>query len=102
MNSYITHLKKQLLEQPLNYGYQDAKSLLDMLYCCYSENNPIGDSSIRKSFSVLDSYLSRLTLAENDLITDTVCDLCLQHERLAFLAGIRIGVLLFSELEASP
>ena len=38
MNRYIEKLKTFLAEQPLHCEYTDANSILEMLYCYYSED----------------------------------------------------------------
>lgn len=99
MKQYIDTLKKHLVEHPPNYGYHNAYCLLDMLCSCYMESNHADSASIRQAFAELDLHLEQLPLKENDAIFDVVCDLCTEHQRLAFIAGVQVGMRLFSELE---
>lgn len=40
-----------------------------------------------------------LALQEFDPVFDTVSDLCIDHERLAFYEGLRLGITLMQELK---
>lgn len=98
MNPYIKKLNAYLCEHPPKYGYPDVESLLEMLYRYYAECNPLDNAAIKQGFVKLDHLLSRFTIRENDEVIDTVCGLCSQHERLAFIAGVHVGTRLVSEL----
>ena len=99
MNPYIQKLQTYLAAHPPNYGYPDADTLLDMLYCRYSECNPLDNRAIKEGFKKLDHFLERFTVQECDPVLDTLCDLCLQHERVGFTAGVQVGMRLATELD---
>ena len=44
MNRYIENLKSFLAEQTSNYTYDDAGSLLEMLYYYYTASNPVDNA----------------------------------------------------------
>lgn len=98
MNRYIENLKSFLAQRSPDYGYEDANSLLEMLYYYYTANNPVDNAQIRCQFRDLDEILSKLTLAENDKVFLLASQLCIAHERQAFLEGIHVGLRLFQEL----
>ena len=98
MNPYIQNLKTYLATHPPNYGYPDANTLLDMLYCCYSEYNPLDNRAINDGFKKLNHFLDRFTVQECDPVLDTLSDLCQQHEHVAFNAGVQVGIRLAAEL----
>ncbi len=98
MNPYVEKLKTHLMEQTQNYGYSNASSLLEMLYCFYTSENPIDSESIRARFESMDDILSALSLKENNEIFGLTCDLCMEYERRAFLEGLHVGVRLITEL----
>ena len=50
------------------------------------------------SFKKLDDILCKLSLSENDVDFSIACDLCIAHDRQAFLDGIHVDMRLFSEL----
>ena len=102
MNRYIENLKSFLSKQAPNYLYDDANSLLEMLCYYYTISNPVNNAVIRCQFKELDDVLCRLSLPEIDAVFSLTCDLCVSHERQAFLDGIHVGMRLFSELNELP
>lgn len=101
MNRYIENLKSFLAEQT-NYIYDDANSLLEMLYYYYTASNPVDNAVIRCQFKELNDVLRHLSLTEIDAVFSLAGDLCVTHERKAFLDGIHVGMQLFSELNELP
>lgn len=98
MHQYAQTIRAFLLLHRPNYGDGDVHSLLEMLYQVYVEYNPFDTPRIRECFSQLDHLLSPLTLADTDRVFALVCHLCSEHEKLAFLEGIRVGAALSEEL----
>ncbi len=72
---------------------------MEFLYWHYAENNPIDNQKIRTSFTKLRQQYPHLSLGTFDPIFTAVSDLCAEHERLAFLEGLRLGVTLMTEVE---
>ncbi|MBQ8748230.1 MAG: hypothetical protein IJZ14_00230 [Oscillospiraceae bacterium] len=102
MNRYIENLKSFLAEQTPNYIYADANSLLEMLYYYYTTSNPVDNAIIRCQFKELNDVLCQLSLTQIDAVFSLVGDLCVSHERQAFLDGIYVGMQLFSALNELP
>ncbi len=96
MQNYIKALQDYCKQNPLNHG--GAESVMEFLYWHYAENNPIDNQKIRNSFTKLRRQYPHLSLEEFDPIFTVVSDLCAEHERLAFLEGLRLGVTLMTEL----
>lgn len=103
MNLFVSVDQKQLLDvlrnceaHPLDYG--DSESLLDVLYWNYAENNPLDNQKIKDGFAALRSQFPHLSMQEFDPVFNTISELCLEHERVAFMDGIRLGMLLLAEL----
>lgn len=96
MKEYLKILEEHFKQNPPNHG--DMESVLEVLYRYYAENNPIDNQKIRDSFAKLRSQFPNLSLQEFDPIFDTVSDLCLEDQRLAFQEGLRLGVTLMIEL----
>ena len=90
MNPYITVLSKHLVENM----DMDPEVLSELLYNLYRELNPLDSEKIRAVYQDLDKELERLPLREADEIWYQICGLCSEHERDAFLYGIRVGILL--------
>ncbi len=99
MQRYLQVLLDYYKQNPPNHG--DAESVLDLLYWHYAEFNPIDNQKIRDSFASLRKQYSHLSMQEFDPIFTTVSDLCAEHERLAFLEGLRLGVVLMQELSTN-
>ncbi len=96
MQQYIKALQDYCKYNPLNHG--DAESVMEFLYWHYAENNPIDNQKIRDSFASIRQQFPHLSMEKFDPIFTTVSDLCVEHERLAFLEGLRLGVTLMTEL----
>ena len=102
MNRYIDKLKAFLAEQAPCFGYDDASSLLEMLYYYYTTANPVDNAVIRCQFKELDDILSRLSTEDNSAVTALACDLCAAYDRQAFLDGVHVGMRLLAELHELP
>ena len=96
MNPYIEKLKQQIEEYPPDYG--DGNSILMLLYEAYNQVNNLDDEQIRDDFDTLYQAMNGMELREMDKIIYPVCTLCRDHERSGFVAGVKVGVLLQSEL----
>ena len=99
IEKYIQALKKLALSDGLNLG--DADTVLEMLYECYNENHPYDNEEIKADFNELYQLMNGMELREMDKIIYPVCKLCRDHERSGFIEGIKVGVLLFLELNKS-
>lgn len=94
MNHYLMNLIKRLNQDPRRFINVDAEELSELLYNLYRELNPLDSEKIRAVYQDLDKELERLPLREADEIWYQICGLCSEHERDAFLYGIRVGILL--------
>lgn len=98
MHPYVERLRQELDKAQPCYGYSEADSLLEMLYMWYVEWNPINSDQIQRDFFSLEAYMSGCSEKQIDEAQDIVSCLCQNHEKLAFLEGIRVGVRLAAEL----
>lgn len=96
MKTVLETLKAHIEQHPPNYG--DAESVLTMLYECYNENNPYDNEQIRADFEVLYRRMNGMPLQEMDRVIYPVCTLCRDHERVGFVEGVRMGILLGQEV----
>ena len=96
MKTHFAKLKEHIEEHPLNFG--DGTSVLTMLYEYYNENHPYDDKQIKADFHDLYQQMNGMPLREMDQIVYPVCKLCRDHERAGFVEGVKIGVLLHTEL----
>ena len=98
MKPYIEKLKTHFAEHPPTYGDCEAYSILEMLYICYSQYNRLDTPQIQSDFEELYHQLTGKSLRELDGIIDTVTTLCWHHEKSGFTEGIKLGMLLATEL----
>ena len=99
MNRYIENLNALLAEQMPKYAFEDADSILDMLYFYYMDANPVDSGVIRCQFRELDKVLSKLSLEDNNRVFMLSVGLCVSHAREAFSEGVKVGMRLFTELQ---
>ena len=96
MNSFFKKLKQQIAEHPPDLG--DGNSILMLLYEAYNQVNNLDDEQIKADFNALYQAMNGMELREMDRLIYPVCTLCRDHEKTGFVAGIKVGVLLQSEL----
>lgn len=82
MKEILHAIHKSIAERPPNYN--DAESLLEMLFWHYTESNTLDNEKIKEQFDALRSLVN-MNHKEYDEIFYIVCDLCLEHGRLAFI-----------------
>ena len=98
MNPYTEHLKSYLAGHPLNYETQGADSLILDLFWYFSENNPPVNDKIRTIKQQIEPFISHLTFAQRNELSDLYSDLCMEIESLCFFGGLRIGTKLMLDL----
>jgi len=98
MKESIRILEKSLSEHPLILSQCGKEQVLDMLYCCYSQNSGKNKEQIQRSFERIDKILEKLPLAQQDEVVDITCSLCNEQQREGFCDGIVFGFRLFQEL----
>ena len=96
MNPYIEKLKSTLAESPPNLGPGDT--ILSLLYEAYTDLNNLDNTHIKAGFHALYQAMNGKDLNEMDQILDPVCALCREHQRLGFVEGIKVGLLLKEEI----
>ncbi len=98
MQDFFVALKRYISEEELNCQDPDAKSLMELLFNAYTGFNGFDNEVIRKDFAALYAVLDGKDLAEIDEIIDPVCTLCLDHEKIAFEEGVKVGMGLAKEI----
>lgn len=96
MKEILHSIQKSIAAHPPDYG--GSESLLDMLFWHYTESNTLDNEKIKGQFEVLRNLVS-LSREEYNELFYTVSDLCLEHGRIAFIEGLRLGVVLMQELD---
>ena len=97
MKNFFDVLNQYISENQPNFG--DGSSVLTMLYEAYSDYNRLDDERVTKGFEELYRQMNGMALPDMDKIIYPVCKLSRDHERSGFIEGIRIGLMLYHELE---
>ncbi len=98
MKEYVKALGEYLSGNPPRLSKCQMEKVLDLLYCCYSQQKGNDTEQIRQSFCRIDKILEKLPLHQQDAVVDVTCDLCINHQREGFRDGIMIGFRLLQEL----
>lgn len=98
MENYIRSLQSYVAAHPPNFGDGDALSVLEILFCHYSDFNRLDNEIIKQGFEKLYGQLDALCLKDKDRIIDIVCFLCQEHEKAGFTEGVKVGMRLEQEL----
>lgn len=96
MKNFYDILNQYLSENPPNFG--DGESVLTLLYEAYSECNRLDNEQIKADFEELYRLMNGMSLKNMDKIIYPVCSLCRHHEKSGFVAGIKVGIRLYLEL----
>ena len=97
MKNFYDVLNQYISENRPDFG--DGESVLTMLYEAYSECNRLDDTQIKDDFHELYQLMNGMELRDMDRVIYPVCKLCRDHERSGFIEGIRIGLMLYHELD---
>ena len=93
---FFSYLQSYVALYPPDLGNED--SILGILYEAHSESNAMYDDEIKASFHALYEAMNGIPLSEMDQIIYPVCTLCRSHQKSGFIEGVRIGMLLSSEV----
>ena len=96
MNEFMTALQPHLAPQQPNYP-DNAESILEVLFDAYKESNGFDNAAIKADFEELYRLMNGKPLKEIDEIIYAVCTLCRDHEKVGFIEGIKVGMLLARE-----
>lgn len=90
--SWIAELLKEYVEQsPPICG--DAQAVTDRIFWAYMENCRIDNDKTNECYASLREQV-KLPMREYDEVLYTVSSLCLEYGRLAFMEGLKVGILL--------
>ena len=96
LDAYIEALQALVTAHPPDLGDED--SVLSLLYEAHSESNAMYDDEIKANFHALYEAMNGMPLQDMDRIVYPVCTLCRSHQKSGFIEGVRIGILLCTEL----
>ena len=95
MDSLAELLKRYVEDNPPACG--NAQAVVDQIYWAYMENHRVDNDKTSERYEALREKVN-LPLREYDEVLYIVSDLCLEHGRLAFMEGLKVGLVLFHEL----
>ena len=98
MEKYIQQLRQHIAANPIQFDDDCDSPALDSLYWHYSECHNMSNAKTKAASRALNEHLGNLSFRENDDVFSLVGALCAEHERIAFLAGLRLGAQLMMEL----
>ena len=98
MKKYIDQLRRDVTANPIQFDNDCDSPALDALYWHYSETHDMSSDKTVEAYHALDEYFSGWPFQEQNKIFMLVGALCAEHERIAFLAGLRLGAQLMMEL----
>ena len=98
MNQYMNQLKNELTQYAKTCHYEEADSVLDLLWYWYLSNNPVDDGQIQQAEDAIAPVFSELSMENSDKLSDHILGLCTAYQRAAFLEGIILGTRLAREL----
>lgn len=96
LQEYVQCLKSCIASHPPDLNNED--SILGLLYEAHSESNAMYDDEIKADFHALYETMNGIPLREMDKIVYPVCTLCRSHQKSGFIEGVRIGIMLCTEL----
>ena len=97
MNEFMTALQTHLATQQPNFP-DNAESVLEVLFDAYNESSSFDNAAIKADFEELYRLMNGKTLKEIDEIIYAVCTLCRDHEKVGFIEGVKVGMLLAREM----
>ena len=97
MNLYVEKINAYLEENKP----EDVDSLVEVLYYCFCLQHDLQTEQIRSGFQEIEKIIGKLSIEENDRISDITCCLCERYQHEAFREGLLIGFQLYRELYGS-
>lgn len=97
MESCLSKLKSYLIKHPIDLGDDVDFPCLDALWWLYAEHHPMVNDTSKAHYLAIRNLVEASPL-DSEQMMSLVSQLCLDHERLAFFGGFRLGVQLMLEI----
>ena len=98
MKSYLRKLKAYVKSNPTIFDEDCPLPALDTLYWHYTEYHTMTNEKTKQASRNLSAYLQFLPPKKWDTIYCLASTLCIEHESIAFIAGLQLGAQLILEL----
>ena len=95
MDRLMKLLKDYVAQNPPACG--DAQAVVDHIYWAFMENHRIDNDKTSEYYAILREQV-KLPMREYDEVLYTVSSLALEYGRLAFMEGLKVGIVLLHEL----
>lgn len=90
--------KDYVRAHPVQFGNDCDSPALNALYWHYSECHAMSSKQAKQASDDLNAYLEAQGTERREEGFSLINALCAEHERIAFLAGLRLGAQLILEL----
>lgn len=98
MSVHISEVLDYLDEHPLCCYEGRLCSFMEMLHSTYAEYNHIDSEKLKEFYQQLSNMQDHMRSDDIRELDRVVCKLATEHEQLGFAHGIRIGMLLMTEI----
>lgn len=97
MNEYIKQLSNHLASQPIDFHDWKVNSMLEFLFCCYTEDHPLDNDKILRCCKKMEPVFVGLPRNMSNHLFANIAEVCIEYEIAAFTEGLRVGVALGRE-----
>lgn len=100
MNKYVKLLADHLASQPIEFHDWNADSILEFLFCCYTEDHPLENDAVCNCYEKLEPFFERSPIGDSNQLFRHIAELCNACEQAAFIEGMRVGIHLVIEIHS--
>lgn len=97
MKKYIEELITYLEENPIIFDTETETPCLEALWWHYAGFHPIQSDKSTNKERLIREKMSIHKDGDTDEVMDLIGSLCTEYEKLAFVAGMKLGMQLMSE-----
>ena len=97
MDAYIRQLKNYIKMTRKSIPGNNFHTILELVWYFHSMYYPINSEGITKKMEELEDITKQLSRKKKHHLVAEVVELCLEHERAAFVSGLQVGAQLMME-----
>lgn len=97
--SCITLMKELVEMSTANEKDTESRPLLEILWYHHTIRHPVSSEAIDSGFAEMEPLLKPLSQKRKCRMYRLITELCVEHERAAFMEGIRVGGRLMMEIK---
>ena len=98
LKEYINALAQYIKQNPKTFDVPTDTPCLEALWWHYAGFFPLQNAVTKEKYAELREALSASDQVDPDEIMDKVISLCSEYEKIAFIAGLKLGVQLMTEV----